>query len=56
MDTSTTITTIKIIIVTINNETLESNKVNSNGNKISKFVKRRLAHGIIMTKDNNELR
>ena len=37
METSTTITTIEVIIVTINNKTMESSKVNSNENRISKL-------------------
>ena len=36
MDTSTITITIKTIIITINNKTLESSKVNRNENKISK--------------------
>ena len=36
MDTSITISTIEMIIVTINNKTLESSKVNRNKSKISK--------------------
>ena len=37
MDTSLTITTIETIIITRDNTTLESSKVNSNENDISKL-------------------
>ena len=56
MDTSTTTTTIETIILTINNKILESSKVNSDENKIRKFVTGRIVHRIIMIKDQNKLR
>ena len=37
MDTSTTTITIETIIITINDKTLESSKVNNNENEISKL-------------------
>ena len=49
MDTSTTTIKIETIIITINDKTLESSKVNSNESKISEFITRRMIDGIIMT-------
>ena len=50
MDTSTATITIEMITITINNKTKELSKVNNNENKISKFVNKRIIHGILMTK------
>ena len=43
-------------MMTINDKTLESSKVNSNESEISKFITRRIVYGIIITEGQNELK
>ena len=51
MDTSATTITIETIIITINNKTLESSKVNSNKNEMLLELVNWIVYGIIMIED-----